>query len=158
MRKKSKYTSTAQDFRNMDVFSDTTGDRIRAARKRIGMSADRLAVQVGCSQSTISQYERGVRDPSPRMLSAIAKALEVREYELYTSDYYERYKLNFVVENGGEENFFSAYTNGYSISQEEYIRFSISYEKLDTDARRKVMEYAEDMARIPEYLTEVPET
>lgn len=132
------------------INAPTTGDKIRAARKQKGKSAEWLGKQIGCSQSTISQYERNVRFPMPRILNAIAKALGVHAYELYTTDYTNEYKVNSMIGEDGE-SVFASYLKNYDINEEEYIRFSISFEKLTLDARRKALEYIEDLSRIPEY-------
>lgn len=39
------------------------GERLRAARERLGMSVYELAARTGVGQSAISQYERGERVP-----------------------------------------------------------------------------------------------
>ena len=131
----------------------TTGGKIRIARKQTGKSAEWLAKQIGCSQSTISQYERGVRCPAPKVLNAIAAALHVPQYQLYAQDYLEEYKPEAAY-SSDDDSAYAAYLRDYNITQDEYIRFSISYEKLSAEARAKVMEYLEILVRIPEYTDE----
>lgn len=60
----------------------TIGKKIRQRRKELRRSAEWLARAVGCSQSTISQYERDVRNPSAEMLVKIAQALDCRVNDL----------------------------------------------------------------------------
>ena len=60
----------------------TIGKKIRQRRKELRRSAEWLASEVGCSQSTISQYERDVRNPSAEMLVKIAHALDCRVNDL----------------------------------------------------------------------------
>lgn len=53
-----------------------TGERIKARRKEIGISADVLAGKIGVSRSTIFRYENGAIEKIPmNHLAPIAKAL-----------------------------------------------------------------------------------
>lgn len=60
------------------------GERIKMARKRIGLSQRDLAKQVGVSAMAISKYERGEDIPSSGVLIRLAKALGV------TTEYFVR--------------------------------------------------------------------
>ena len=54
----------------------TTGERIKARRKEIGLSADKLAERIGVSRSTIFRYENGDIEKMPmNTLVPIAAAL-----------------------------------------------------------------------------------
>lgn len=54
----------------------TTGDRIRARRKELGMTADSLADAIGVSRSTMFRYENGKIEKMPmNNLVPIARAL-----------------------------------------------------------------------------------
>jgi transcriptional regulator with XRE-family HTH domain len=54
----------------------TTGERIRARRKELDISADTLAEQIGMSRSTIFRYENGFIEKMPiNTLIPIARAL-----------------------------------------------------------------------------------
>lgn len=37
----------------------TTGERIKARRKELGITADKVAEQIGVSRSTMFRYEKG---------------------------------------------------------------------------------------------------
>lgn len=53
-----------------------TGERIRARRKAIGLSADNLADAIGVSRSTVFRYENGFIEKMPiENLVPIARAL-----------------------------------------------------------------------------------
>lgn len=55
----------------------TTGERIRARRKEVGVSADELADKVGVSRSTIFRWENGFIEKMPGdKLVPIARALQ----------------------------------------------------------------------------------
>lgn len=54
----------------------TTGERIRARRKELGITADALAEQIGVSRSTMFRYENGFIEKMPmNNLVPIARAL-----------------------------------------------------------------------------------
>lgn len=59
------------------------GAYIREQRRRAQMSLRKLAEQAGVSNPYLSQIERGVRQPSARILQAIAKGLRVSAETLY---------------------------------------------------------------------------
>lgn len=53
------------------------GDRIRDARKNLGLSQSDLAKKIGVSQPAVANWESGVHDPRRLMLAKIADALQV---------------------------------------------------------------------------------
>lgn len=54
-----------------------TGKRIRERRKKLGISADKLAEKLGCSRSTIFRYENGDIEKVPGdIIPKIAAALQ----------------------------------------------------------------------------------
>ncbi|MHB0775400.1 LexA family protein [Halomonas sp. WWR20] len=58
--------------------SETIGDRIRKARKRMGLTQPELTAACGWdSQGRISNYERDLREPKRTDLEKLAKALDV---------------------------------------------------------------------------------
>ena len=54
----------------------TTGQRIRAARQKKGVTQANLAERLGIPYQSIGQWERDVPNPKPGTLMRIAKALE----------------------------------------------------------------------------------
>ena len=64
----------------------TTGQRIRAARKGKGMTQAELAEKLNVPFQSVSQWERGLRNPKPETLQRIASALEVKWYDLLPDD------------------------------------------------------------------------
>jgi transcriptional regulator with XRE-family HTH domain len=59
------------------VMQDGVGDRLRAARERVGISQRELARRLGLSASLISQLENGVSQPSVGTLYGIVTELDV---------------------------------------------------------------------------------
>ena len=56
----------------------TTGERIKARRKELGLSADQLANRIGVSRATMFRYENGAIEKVPgSVLAAIASALNI---------------------------------------------------------------------------------
>lgn len=64
----------------------TTGQRIKAARKKAGMTQAALAEKLDISYVNISQLEKDQRNPKLETLQRIANALEVSIYELIDGD------------------------------------------------------------------------
>lgn len=63
----------------MGVDTSTTGDLLRAARKRAGLTQRELATRAGVTQSVISAYESGRRQPS---LPTLARLVEASGHDL----------------------------------------------------------------------------
>ena len=59
------------------------GRYIRQQRRQAELSLRKLASQAGVSNPYLSQIERGLRQPSARILKAIAKALRISAETLY---------------------------------------------------------------------------
>lgn len=65
----------------------TIGDRIKAARKRLGMTQPELARACGWeSQGRVSNYERGIREPRSIDRRVLARALKTSEAALLGVD------------------------------------------------------------------------
>ena len=61
------------------------GGRIKQLRVAVGLTQADLAERVGLETAYVSQIERGVREPTLRVLDRIATALKVRLVELCRS-------------------------------------------------------------------------
>ena len=66
----------------MDQLGDV-GRYIREQRRQAELSLRKLASQAGVSNPYLSQVERGLRQPSARILKDIAKALRISAETLY---------------------------------------------------------------------------
>lgn len=66
----------------------TTGQLIKAARKKAGLTQARLSELAGVATITIQQYELGKRQPRIEQLQAIAAALGVPVAQLLPPDNY----------------------------------------------------------------------
>lgn len=56
--------------------------RLKRRRLALGLTLQDLAQKSGISARTISQWERGAREPRPQMIPRIALALEIEATEL----------------------------------------------------------------------------
>ena len=62
------------------------GDRIREARKKIGLNQEELAELARLNRVTVAKYESGKVEPGAQALSRIADALEVTVDQLLGRD------------------------------------------------------------------------
>ena len=65
----------------------TTGQCIKAARKKANMTQAELANKLGIPYQSISQWERDLRNPKYDTLKKIAEALDVFWLDLVGDDY-----------------------------------------------------------------------
>jgi XRE family transcriptional regulator, regulator of sulfur utilization len=59
------------------------GTAIKSVRNQVGLSQEQLSERTGLSQTSISQIENGVKQPSKKSIRAICRALEIPEAVLY---------------------------------------------------------------------------
>ena len=57
----------------------TMGEKIKNLREKAGMSQTELAEKLGLSKSVISAYEKGVRNPSFKVLPLLAETFNVSQ-------------------------------------------------------------------------------
>jgi transcriptional regulator with XRE-family HTH domain len=76
----------AQDVNGKDVSSriPDVGAYIRDQRRKAQLSLRKLAERAGVSNPYLSQIERGLRQPSAKILKGIATALQVSAETLFT--------------------------------------------------------------------------
>lgn len=58
------------------------GERLRQARIDKGMNQEELAGAIGLTQASISQFEKGLRMPTPANIRKFAQILNIREEDL----------------------------------------------------------------------------
>lgn len=74
----------------------TMGEKIKDLREKSGMTQTELANKVGVSKSVISAYEKGIRNPSYKVVPLIAKVFNVSQ--LYFFEKGEWQKPSFTVD------------------------------------------------------------
>ena len=64
----------------------TLGDKIRDARKAAGLTQKQLADKIGCSNTSISNWEKGVSNPDPDTIQNLCWALGVQPNYFFSVD------------------------------------------------------------------------
>ena len=145
----------------------TTGARIKAARKKAGMTQDDLGAKLGVSGSMIAQYETGKRKPKIETLKKIADALKVDTYlDLYgdsdskdvAAHIKEGIKIGTAMKSGlTREAFLAEYQEyGYIFDSVEK-RLVSAFNKLNFNGRTLALITVEGMADIHRFMLEPPE-
>ncbi len=83
---------------NMKVI-DGFGNKLKTLRDKAGLTQQQLAVQMGLSKSTISQYENQERIPSPIAVIKLASVFHVSIDYLFGIDKVERADLTGLTED-----------------------------------------------------------
>lgn len=114
------------------------GEKIKAARQKIGITQKQLAERLGTSPQNLAQYENGKRQPKLETLEKIAEALGVDVWDLY---------------EGMAESFSAAMDISVKATVDDEPML-YAYHKLNYLGQGKVIEYAEDLALIQKYQKE----
>jgi transcriptional regulator with XRE-family HTH domain len=103
----------------------TTGERIRARRKEIGMTVDTLAEKVGVNRTTIIRYENGFIEKMPiNTLVPIARALNTTVAYLMGWDDEKNPALE--IEDGIEKeamHYFDSLPESQKLEALNYLRY-----------------------------------
>lgn len=114
----------------------TTGELIKAARKKAGMTQAQLAEKLGISYVGVSQWENDLRNPKLDTLQRIASALGVPVQELI-SDW----------EAVDKEEFKRVFIYGEGIKD----RIDAALDRLNDEGQAKAAERVEELTEIPKY-------
>lgn len=114
----------------------TTGELIKAARKKAGMTQAQLAEKLGISYVGVSQWENDLRNPKLDTLQRIAAALGVPVQELI-SDW----------EAVDKEEFKRVFIYGEGIKD----RIDAALDRLNDEGQEKAAERVEELTEIPKY-------
>lgn len=110
-------------------------DNLTSLRKSKGMTRMEMAKKLGMPYTTYRNYEEG-REPKMAIIHKIADVLDVPLGDLLTHvkvDQKEKEDLAKILRSPTENNLLE------------------HYQKLNTQGKRKVVDYAEDLTKIPEY-------
>ena len=105
------------------------GDRIKRARKKIGLTQEDIANKIGVKRSVISKYENGLIEPSISQLKKIADALDVPWYELYSDSSYvvnsinERHLHKWIEENDETKKNMDLWREIYKLINKHKVKF-----------------------------------
>lgn len=152
----------------------TIGERIKKARENAGLTQSELSAQLGIPYQSISQWERGIRNPKLNTLKKIAEALGVEWVELYADSKAERLEAvkhdsaaNIVWEKSKgdikyqvagksgmgkvrqmtKDDIFEMFEND-SRQREKY--FSL-YDRLNFRGKAEAIKRVEELTEIPKY-------
>lgn len=114
----------------------TTGQLIKAARKKAGMTQEELGKKIGVSGSSMAQWENDLRNPKLDTLQRIASALGVPVQELI-SDW----------EAVDKEEFKRVFIYGEGIKD----RIDAALDRLNDEGQEKAAERVEELTEIPKY-------
>lgn len=117
----------------------TTGELIKAARKKAGMTQEELGSKLGVSGSSIAQWENDLRNPKLDTLQRIASALGVPVQELI-SDW----------EAVDKEEFKDVFIYGKGLTTPK-DRIDAALDRLNDEGQAIAAERVEELTEIPKY-------
>ena len=146
--------------------------KIRAARRKKGLSQRELGLKTGISLGAIQGYEQGRYKPKIEQLTRLSEALEVSindldpdTYSKFTSENQDlsdaiyhlsqnnitEKDLNAITAFVNSEQFKELERRDGGFSTVRRKRLSYCFDQLNPDGQTKLVIYAEDLARIPLY-------
>lgn len=146
--------------------------KIRAARRKKGLSQRELGLKTGISLGAIQGYEQGRYKPKIEQLTRLSEALGISISDL-DPDTYSKFTLeernlsdaiyhlsqdtitekdlNVITAFVHSEQFKELERRDGGFSAVRRKRLSYCFEQLNSDGQTKLVTYAEDLARIPIY-------
>lgn len=115
----------------------TVGERIKAARKSLGLTLEEFGKKLGVGKTAISKLEKGERNLTDQMLLSIHREFNVREEWL-------RDGIGEMFEPAASDEL-DALAKEYGLSEGEKILIE-HYVKLDESSRRAVIDFIVDTA------------
>ena len=122
------------------------GQLIKAAREKAELTQEQLGNAIGVTGVTIMRYEKGQRQPKMNTIAQIAIALNCPVQNLLSED---------------EPDEFGWSINEKIIDAQDSIRENellLAFYGLNYEGQNKVIRYAEDLNKVPEYQIEREET
>ncbi len=129
-----------------------TSERIKKARKKAGITQKELAEKTGLSIASIQGYEQGKYCPKFETLKKIANVLNVSCLDLSDSFQGSMETSIKIIEPQKSIDLSHIIHSAHELMDEnEKERLINNYEQLNFYGRKKVIEYTEDLTKIPEY-------
>ena len=134
---------------------NTIGQRIKAARKKCGMTQEQLANLIGIKRATISKYESGLIEPSVTQIRKLASWLGVDFYSLLGSKNSAIYDLGFKegsdIEEWSNNLIDEAWKQeGYSYSDIECELIN-AFSSLNQSGQQEAVKRVSELTEIPRY-------
>lgn len=146
----------------------TTGERIKEARKRAGLTQKQLADKLGISYVGISQWENNQRNPKLETLQRIADALGVDVETIggvswneisFSHNVYDFLREKLGYEEGAKEinipdELFIKLSRASSVYEQ---RMLIAFNRLNLQGQQAAATHLEELAEIPRYQKTPPQ-
>ena len=124
------------------------GETLKKLRFKKGMTQGELADAININKASVSNYERGHRNPPYAVLCAMAEVLEVQADELLACVIPEESCTADVAKENQVD----------SIRQRRIKRILAAFDRLSDDAQLKAVERVEELAMIPAYQRKLADT
>lgn len=122
----------------------TTGERIKSARKRAGLTQSELAEKLNIPYQSIGQWERNVRNPKAETLIKIANALGCEVWELSGS-------IKTIPLHKMDELVCGIDSLHFDVNFPKLIKY---FEKLNATGQEVAIERLKELTEIPKYRRE----
>lgn len=130
-----------------------TGERIKNARKKAGLTQAQLGEKLGISYQTIAQWENNLRNPKVDTIFKIAQALDCQPGELLP-DWAIKTLIDFTGETlVGATRYNSIMSQGTRCDD----RLWSAYALLNEEGQQKAVERVEELTEIPKYKKAAPD-
>lgn len=161
------------DILQNEVIPMTTGQLIKAARKRAGMTQTELAGKLDIPFQSVSQWERNLRKPKPETIEKIADALEVDFLDLVPENlkgiYFAAYMIrhpeitvedeegNVVIQGTGRIWDIGKDDAEFMMNVKEgefHTRMNTAFHALNFSGKQEAAKRVEELTEIPRYRAE----
>ena len=137
----------------------TTGERIKAARKKAGMTQAELAEKLEIPFQSVSQWERDIRNPKKETLEKIAEKLGVDPLELSDDHFDEAFLSALQKKFSSTEDFRTAFLNGYvelAFLRSDNDKFLMKfYDMLNEAGEQEAVDFIFSLTEKKEYLKDI---
>ena len=135
----------------------TTGEKIKEARKKAGMTQAELGALLGVSGSMIGQWENDFRHPKLETRAKIADALGIKDFELasiHKPNKNHRRELEKMM--GKEEGYLDKMSarRDWPINQQRLVN---AFDLLNDAGQQKAVERVEELTEIHKYQRQPPQ-
>lgn len=128
---------------------ETSGKRIRAARKERGVQQEGLAKVIGVNPSAILKYENDTASLTWTTVFKIAEALDIDPYYLIDND--QILDEIFKYLRNGENKLPELFDGDKTKAEKRRKQLNVNFMKLNEIGQEKAVERVEELAMIPDY-------
>lgn len=134
----------------------TSGQRIREARKRAGLTQAELAKRLGIAYQTLAQWENDLRNPKYETCRRIADALDINILYLLTSEEMDKGILDLIKEDYDSDDafyrdFIEKKVSLMLLNNDVDRRLVAAYSSLNEDGQQEAVKRVEELTEIPRY-------